>query len=271
MGVLLAIYLVQGLLPIAGGTVATAVVLEQLLICFGRVIEILFIWHYWRGQNWGRIFVLLWSFAVAAKELSTLVDNDGDLMALMSHPLRFFHALLAVFLLYWLNTVPVCAWFKKMSITAADLICDHLAGKLCTAIVESGAAPYPVWRLAFEHDAELTLTCPWRIVMDDNLAFASNLSSNPSGNPILEDEEQPQRLLLNLRVKAVRVAPRTSDLFVTFEMGIELQTWSTDPKSQQWRYSDPILTVIANSAGVNSQAVAADISTEDSATNGEAR
>ncbi len=51
----------------------------------------------------------------------------------MSHPLSFFQALLACFLLYWLNTRAVRAWFKKMSATAADLITEHLVNKLCTA------------------------------------------------------------------------------------------------------------------------------------------
>jgi hypothetical protein len=270
LGALSGIYLIRGSLHLFGGTVATPLVFEQLLMCFGRSIALLFIWNYWKGQDWARIFVLIWSFAIAAREVSTLVDHNGDLTALMSNPLRFFHALLAGFLLYWLNTAPMRAWFKKMSATAADLIGAELGGKLCTAIVKSGAAPTPVWHLAFEHDAELTLTCPWRIVLDDNLAFASNFSGDPTSNSVPKipsDEEQPQQLLQNLRVKAVRVTPRTSDLFVAFEMGIELQTWSTDPQSQQWKFSDPVLSVVADAVGLTTHAITAPNSTEDSAAN----
>jgi hypothetical protein len=258
MSALAGIYLIQGLLHLFGVASATPAVFEQLLISLGRGLEILLIWNYWKGQDWARICVLLWSFAIAARELSALVDHNGDLTALMSHPLRFFHALLSVFLLYWLNTAPVRAWFKKMSATTADLISDHLAGKLCTAVVKRGVAPNPVWHLAFEHEAELTLSCPWRMVVDDNLAFASN--------PVPEssfDDALPGSLLPNLRVKAVRVTPRTSDLFVTFEMGIEIQTWSTDPQAQLWRYSDPLLAVTADSVGLSTQAIAAPLSTEE--------
>lgn len=258
LSALVAIYLIRNLLYLVGGNLTATVVFEQLLMCCGRGIELFFVWHYWRGQDWARIFVLLWSFATAARELSVLIDRDDSLISLMSHPLTFFHALLACFLLYWLNTRPVRAWFKKISATAADLIAEHLVDKICTAVTNRGGFSSNVWRLTFEHDAVLTLACPWRIVLDDNLAFASN-----SGPDLPVDAEQPQQLLQNLRIKAVRVAPRTSDLFITFEMGLELQTWSTDPQSQEWKFSDPILTVVADSAGLNSNAIAASIPTED--------
>ncbi len=140
-------------------------------------------------------------------------------------------------------------------------------GRLCTAVEKSVAAPNQEWRIAFEHDAELTLSCPWRIVLDDNLAFASNSFRDSAASESSADEPQPWQLLQNLRVKAVRVAPRTSDLFVSFEMGIELQSWSIDPRLQQWKFSDPTLTVIADSVGVTSQAIAARIPGEEPAEN----
>jgi hypothetical protein len=96
-------------------------------------------------------------------------------------------------------------------------------------------------------------------VLDDNLAFASN-----PGEELPADQEQPRQLLQNLRVKAVRLTPRTSDLFIAFEMGIELQSWTTDSRSQQWKFSDPTLTVVADAAGVNSKAITALPPSEDS-------
>ncbi len=260
LGALTLIDLVRGLFSHGGD-----LVFEPLLLCCGRGLVLLLLWHYWKGRNWARILVLLWSFAVAAKEISILIDREGDLPSLMSQPVRFSHAVLAIFLLYFLNTRPVRAWFKKMSASAADLIAEHLVGKLCIAVGKHRDGPSDAWRLAFEHDAELTLNGPWRIVMDDNLAFASN-STNESA------DEQPSHLLENLRVKAVRVAPRTSDLFVSFEMGIELQSWTTAPQSQpppvqQWKYSDPTLAVLADSVGVNPQAIAVSIPGEDAAEN----
>jgi len=227
-----------------------------------QALAFFFIWLYWKGQDWSRILVLLWSFVVAAKELSILIDRDGSLTSLMIQPIRFFQALLAVFLLYWLNIRPVRAWFKKMSATTADLIHQQLGGKLCTAVERDHSNSGDGWRFEFEHEAELVLNCPFRIVLDDNLAFASN-----PGAGVSIDEQVPQQLLQNLRVKAVRVTSRTSDLFITFEMGIEVQTWSGDSKLRQWKFSDPTLIVTADSMGLNSQAIAAPISTEDSAAN----
>jgi hypothetical protein len=244
LAALVAVDLIRGLLQLSGGTLAPALIFEQVFAILGRGAELLILWNYWRGQNWSRIFVLLWSFFIAARALSTLIDRASNLTSLMSHPLSFFHLLLALWLLYWLNTRALRAWFKKMSATAADLIAAHLSGKLCTAVDKPSEG---LWRLSFEHGAELTLACPWRIVLDDNLAFASH-ASEPR-----DEQDEARKLLQNIRVKSVRVAPRTSDLFLTFEMGIELQTWSTDPDSHQWKYSDPLLTVTADAASLASQ------------------
>ena len=243
------------------------------------------VWSYWRGHHWARVLVLLASFAVVAEGISNLSEREGNLIGLMSHPLLFLRFTLAAFLLYWLNTRPVRAWFKNAP-TAAELIAQRLADRLCTAVERTSAG----WRFAFEHDAELTLNCPWRIVLDDNLVFVSNptgvsssasgsaassASSNPAPDPPA-DEHQPSQLLENLRVKAVRIAPRTSDLWLSFEMGIELQSWSADPHAhpapqpsspQQWKFSDPTLTVIADAVGVNAKAIAVPIPGEDAADN----
>jgi hypothetical protein len=262
LSVLVLIYFSRSLLHFLSEPITPPLVFEQFLMSLGQGIALLLIWDYWKGQNWGRIFVLFWSFVIAAREFSVLVDDGGDLTAFMIHPLRFLHTLLAIFLLYWLNTRSVRSWFKKMSATAADLIQQELAGRLCTAVEICPGGSVSSWRLVFEHDAELNLSCPWRIVLDENLAFASS-----PGTGVAVDEREPQQLLQNLRVKAVRVTPRTSDLFVTFEMGLELQTWSIDSKSQRWKFSDPYLTVTADSTGLNLQSIAAPSPTEDSGAN----
>lgn len=223
-------------------------------------LELFIIRSYWKGEDWARVLVLIASFLLAVDAVSTLFEHDGSLVVAMSHPVLFFRFALVVFLLYWLNTRPLREWFKQSPPTAADLIHQHLAGKLCTAIEKQTEGSGDAWHLAFEHGTELILHCPWRIAMDDNLAFATN-----SDVPV--DPETPRQLLQNLRVKAVRVTPRTSDLFVTFEMGIELQTWSTDPQPQQWKFSDPTLTVIADSIGLNSHIIASDVSPPDGPTN----
>jgi hypothetical protein len=252
-----------GVFQVLRGSHAPAAVFAQSLICCGCLLELLVIWHYWKGRDWARVCVLGWSFVVAFREMSSFIDHNADLASLMSRPLRFFHAVAAIFLLYWLNTRTVRAWFKKMSATTADLIADHLVGQLCIAVGKDDGG----WRIAFEHDAEVMLHCPWRVVVDDNLAFASpagavtptaerdterDTERNPARKPSA-DEDEVRRLLENLRVKAVRVRPRTSDLFLSFEMGIELQTWSADPRAEDWRFSDPLLTVTADGDSLSSR------------------
>jgi hypothetical protein len=262
---------VNALLQASGGTLAGLLDSEHFPSVFSHsallAVELFSIWSYWKGHDGARVLILVASFLIASDEVSTIFEHDGNLVVVMSHPVLFFRFALVVFLLYWLNTRSVRAWFKNTPLTAADLIGSRLSGKLCTAVVNNEPDSNRGWRLEFEHEAELILNCPWRIVLDDNLAFVNNTFANSSATEIPFDEEQPRRLLQNLRVKAVRVTPRTSDLFVTFEMGIELQTWSTDPQLQQWAFSDPVLTVTADSVGLTSHTIAAPVPTEDSAAN----
>ena len=313
LGALIAFYLVQSLLQLAGEAHATRAAVAPLLLCGARSFELLLIWQYWKGRDFARLFVLLWSLLAAAQSIALLADHNLDPAALMGRPLSFLQAILALFLLYWLNTPRLRAWFKKISATAADLIAPRLVGRLCTALdlPPSAANSHPAWRLTFEHGAELTLTCPWRIVLDDNLAFVSSPAAHapaaggdrapaagsdrapaagsgalphettfPTAVPSPStDPDDARRLLQNLRVTAVHLAPHTSDLFLTFEMGIQLQTWSyapaagsahapaagsealphTNPVSHAplWSFSGPGLTVIARADGLSSQLAAA--------------
>lgn len=246
----------------AGGVLSSEHLPRFISAIFLLSVELFTIWNYWKGKDWARILVLIACFLIAAGEISTMVDHDGSLVVVMSQPILFLRFAAALFLLYWLNSGPLRAWFKNVPPTAADLISSHLAGRLCTAVEYRAAGQNQGWHLAFEHDAELILNCPWRIVLDDNLAFASN-----SAEEIPADEDQPRQLLQSIRVKGVRVTPRTSDLFVTFEMGIELQSWSIDLRAQQWKFSDPVLTVIADSVGLDSQTIVESTLTKDSTTN----
>ena len=148
---------------------ATGFELLQIGSLFG--IGALCIWHYWQGRSWARLLVLLWSFASVARALSFLSEHNLDPAALMARPLSFFQAVLGAVLLYWLNTSKVRAWYRKSSVHAGDLIADRLRGRLCTGVELDPNAG--IWHLHFEHDAGLILRCPWRIVLDDNLAFAA--------------------------------------------------------------------------------------------------
>lgn len=233
------------------GTLAVFLAPEHLAAFVARSVVLIFelylLWQYWKGREWARVVVLIAAFAVAAFGVSRLIDRDSTLTLLMSHPPDFLRLVLALFLLYWLNTPPVRAWFKRSSATAFDLMRERLLERICTGVQKQGDA----WRLSFEDDAELMLHCPWRVVLDGNLAFASN------GAPELSGEEDVRRTIQNLRVKHARMVKRGSALFILLEMGIELQSWSSGSLAEQWRYSDPALTVIADGAGTRARSMAA--------------
>lgn len=227
------------------------------------------LWHYWKGRNWARLAVLLWAVVAVAQAIAFL--GDHNLAALMARPLSFFSSLVAVALLYWLNVPPVRAWFRKLSSGPAALVAERLVGRICTGVEyhPADAAHPQAWHISFEHGAEVVLYCPWRIVLDDNLAFVyspaadsaaapitrselENASmSDPEPNPVPDSLQEARRLLKNLRVTALRVAPRSSDLLLTFEMGIDLQTWLPESSSgAQWTFYGPGIVVAADENGI---------------------
>jgi hypothetical protein len=256
----LAVTSITGLILLTGGAAFRGPQHLLQLLSGGMLLaaSLFVFWSYWKGRNWARVLILIGSFWIVASEISALIDNGGSAISLMSHPVRFLEFGLAAVLLYWLNTSPLRAWFNHAPPTAADLMHSRLSGKLCTAVENNSSVANTEWRLTFEHDAELTLNCPWRVVLDDNLAFASD-----PGPEIPMDEQMPRKLLQNLRVTRVRVVPRTSDLSISFEMGFELQSWSSDPQLLQWKFSDPTLTVVADAVGLISQAIAAGADAEE--------
>jgi hypothetical protein len=65
------------------------------------------IWFYWRGKNWARILVLLTSL-LCFYNLHTWTRD-----ALPARIMISAEALLAVFLLYWLNTRAVREFFRS--------------------------------------------------------------------------------------------------------------------------------------------------------------
>jgi uncharacterized membrane protein len=70
------------------------------------IIGYLVIWFYWKGKNWARIMILLGS--VLALFNLRLWNSSGRLERVMIGA----EAALALFLLYWLNTRKVKAFFS---------------------------------------------------------------------------------------------------------------------------------------------------------------
>jgi hypothetical protein len=84
--------------------------LITLVICIGYF----FIWFYWKGKNWARIAVLIFSgFSIFNLRLWDTVSRLQVFFVTPSHIMLAAKALLSVALLYWLNTAPVVHFFKR--------------------------------------------------------------------------------------------------------------------------------------------------------------
>jgi hypothetical protein len=81
---------------------ALVLLLSTLMIASGYYV----IWFYWNGKNWARILVLLTSL------LCLYNLRYWHRPGVASHIMIATEALLAVFLLYWLNTTPVKEYFS---------------------------------------------------------------------------------------------------------------------------------------------------------------
>ena len=81
---------------------ATVFYVFTVFIVVGYVV----IWFYWKGRNWARILVLLTSLLCLYNLRRFL--HSGVIMQVMIGT----EALLAVFLLFWLNSEPVKSYFR---------------------------------------------------------------------------------------------------------------------------------------------------------------
>jgi hypothetical protein len=80
----------------------------EALVCTPIVIiSFIVLWYYWLGKNWARILVMLTSIVVLINLLEFGKASLGKRVLLSGE------AVLAVFLLYWLNTKRVVEYFKK--------------------------------------------------------------------------------------------------------------------------------------------------------------
>jgi len=72
----------------------------------------LMIWFYWKGENWARILVI-WCSALAVLNLSDWNNIHAGKIVIARHLMLASEAGLGVFLLYWLNTTTVRAFFRR--------------------------------------------------------------------------------------------------------------------------------------------------------------
>jgi len=93
--------------PVSAGAVAA---IAHGSMIFGTVISAIFIFLYWKGYSWVRWVVMIYSLFV----IVSLV-RIGKTFALspISGVASIVSALLAVYLLYYLNTEPAKVWFNS--------------------------------------------------------------------------------------------------------------------------------------------------------------
>ena len=75
------------------------------------LVGYVFVWFYWQGRNWARISVLVCSFVTILDILAWNSTKPGTIL----WPRRAVigsEAILALFLLYWLNTSGAREYFK---------------------------------------------------------------------------------------------------------------------------------------------------------------
>jgi hypothetical protein len=82
-------------------------------ICIGYI----FIWFYWKGKNWARIGVLIFSVLnilnLRSWNTGSRLDGYRGFNAASFHITLAVRAALSVALLYWLNTHPIVGFFKR--------------------------------------------------------------------------------------------------------------------------------------------------------------
>ncbi|MGZ4999951.1 MAG: hypothetical protein ACXV7F_06590 [Methylomonas sp.] len=72
-------------------------------------VTYLVLWYYWKGKNWARLLVLLTAI-VAILNLFALSSST-----LLSGALIIIEAIFGIFMLWWLNTQSVKAYFKRIN------------------------------------------------------------------------------------------------------------------------------------------------------------
>jgi hypothetical protein len=82
-------------------------IIFTVLILFGYLV----LWGYWRGRNWARILVLITS-AITILNLRSWNSRSATLLKTPNRVMLACEFALGIFLLIWLNTPSVRAFFK---------------------------------------------------------------------------------------------------------------------------------------------------------------
>ena len=90
------------------------VVAIQILVVLASYLVL---WFFWKGRNWARLLVLVVSVG-SILNLLALIHPYGNVVLYDSIVISW--AVLAFFLLYWLNRTDVREWFKSQKKTATD-------------------------------------------------------------------------------------------------------------------------------------------------------
>jgi hypothetical protein len=110
IGLALAFTVALPAMPASTLSPALIVALVHGVAVFFSVVAAVFVWFYWKGQDWARWLVMIYSLyclysLIHLRRTWTLSHFSAEFIAAK--------AVLALYLLWYLNTAGVRAWFQK--------------------------------------------------------------------------------------------------------------------------------------------------------------
>jgi hypothetical protein len=204
------------------------------------LLPFLVLWFYRQGRNWARIVVL------AGSALELLAFTAWDTYSAPVKTCHLLAAALAVFLLIWLNTPEVAAWFRGERLPAALHLQQALRTQRFSHVEHSAGSLFVFSR------GQLEVNSPWRIVVDGNEAITSAGQYQPPEMPLpIDAAQEATKLLADQTPILVRIDRPSGNLSIAFEMGLELQVLPDSPSGAVWQYHDPELSVAAHAGTID--------------------
>jgi hypothetical protein len=133
-----------------------------------------------------------------------------------------------------------------MDVTAA--LAARLVGRSLSAVYRR---EYD-WAFGFGDatSSGLRVSCPWRILFENRIAFTDSDHGQKFGLPEpLDGEKEVQRLLGNKAIERISIRPDTGDLSITFSNQAVLEVLNMSSGYEGWEIGANGLSVIATGGG----------------------
>jgi hypothetical protein len=130
-----------------------------------------------------------------------------------------------------------------------QLLNDVLIGLSCTAVLRTEY----LWQLTFgTGQASLNLECPWRLLLDDAVAFGCADHEQQFGLiERIDGIKKTETLLSDSSITAVEVRDGCGDLTISFENGVQLEAFNLSSGYEGWTCSLKTGGVVVAQGGGN--------------------